>query len=128
MVFKGRKPGAQSRHESAGFDGSRRFIAVCLEGQRPAVMVTTVLPEPAGSVTTPGLPMVTDVGHLVPRSVTRWPPEPLSTYPRAQVVRELAPGRRNREGLKPEGVETWNKARCVARKPVPGTAGTSMVI
>ena len=33
-----------------------------------------------------------------------------------------------REGLKPEGVETWNKARCEARKPVPGMAGASIAI
>ncbi|WP_311230485.1 MULTISPECIES: hypothetical protein, partial [unclassified Acidovorax] len=29
-----------------------------------------------------GLPVVTNVGHLVRRSVTKGPPEPLSTYPR----------------------------------------------
>ena len=40
----------------------------------------------------------------------------------------LARGVAQREGLKPEGVETWNKARCAARKPVPGEAGASMVI
>jgi hypothetical protein len=41
-------------------------------------------------------------------------------------IRYLARGVAQREGLKPEGVETWNKARCAARKPVPGTAGASM--
>ena len=86
-----------------------------------------------------GLPVVTNVGHLVRRSVTKWPPEPLSTYPRAQRSL-LRPSRRwvcgqgtsagtaQREGLKPEGVETWDKARCVARKPVPGMTGASMAI
>ena len=40
----------------------------------------------------------------------------------------LARGVAQREGLKPEGVETWNKARCAARKPVPGKAGASMLL
>ena len=132
------REGGKSIAETARLAGcSQSQVKRVCAMARPAVGDKKELARSPRCLQAAGLPVVTNVGHLVRRSVTKGPPKPLSTYPRAQrsLLRPslrwvcgqgTSAGTAQRKGLKPEGVETWNKARCAARKPGPGSDGVSL--